>query len=202
MPFEVELKAWVANPVELEAKLRGQAAFEGEAHLADVYFKPKHTSGHVRLRNDGSNFLVTTKFKQISDGIEVNDEVEFGVSDGGAFCRMLHRFGFEPYIVKRKHSKVYRADDVRFDLVEVEQLGTFIEIEIMCEAQSEVAAARQRLLDWLMRLEIEQDTVEGTPYTQLLREQGTLRYELDLTNSELFVREISVDEAGQQNRLF
>ena len=202
MPIEVEVKAWVVDRPAVEAALSNKAVFEREFVSRDIYFIQSHSEEpHLRLRREDAIYSVTTKDKSIANGIEVNDEIEFEVSDGLAFCRLLNRFGFEPHAVKHKRGQTFRAGQVRIDLVEVEGLGLFIEVEILCEEVSHVKNARREVMGWLARLDINPDAIEATPYTQLLRERYRVRYEMDLDNADTLVREITDEHAGRQEHL-
>ena len=202
MPIEVELKARVADPVAYEASLDVQAAFVRDTHKYDVYFRrPDSPKAHLRLRCEGDVFTVTTKHKRLVGNVEVNEEIEFEVSDAHAFCRFVDRFGFEPFVVKRKRSRVYRAGRVTLELSEVEHLGLFIEIEILCDDESQVEAARQELAGWVERLGIPAEAIEPTPYIRLLRERHPVRYLLDGSDPDSLVREEPLADAGRQERL-
>lgn len=197
MPIEVELKAWVDDAPAMAARLDAEATFVKEAHKRDIYFRlPAGPMGHLRLRREGENSTVTLKDKTYEDGVEINREDEFTVSDAQAFCRMLERFGFEPYSAKQKRSRVYRAGRVTLELSEVTHLGHFIEIEILCDDDTQVDFARRELAVWLTRLGIEPDAIEATPYTKLLREQHPARYVFDLDDPVALVHEESLDDTG------
>lgn len=202
MAIEVEFKAWVDDLETLEASLRSQADFAGEAHKHDIYFRqPAGPHGHLRLRREGQTTAVTTKSKQIVDGVEISEEVEFEVSDAGAFCRLMDRFGFEPFAVKRKASRIYRAGATTLELSQVESLGSFVEVEILCEDETRVEAARQELAAWAERLGIPAEAIEPRPYIRLIRELCPARYAFDHDDPDALVREEPLVDAGRQERL-
>ncbi|MDR2633843.1 MAG: class IV adenylate cyclase [Treponema sp.] len=194
MCIEIELKAWVADPQGVRNTLNTglslvSRAFEKE----DAYWHPvsgipaaPFPPSGIRIRKEthtdaqGSltrKVLVTYKTKEVRDGIEVNHEREFSVSDGPLFEDLLRRFGFEPGIGKHKKGWAWDYEGITVELVQVSGLGWFVELEILeDEDQTEtVAAARSRLLDLLHRLGIAQDKIESRYYTELLaRPSGDL----------------------------
>lgn len=204
MTFEVEFKAWVDNPETLEARIQEFATFVEKQRKNDVYFRPAGTSGtgeHFRLRLTDNEAIVTTKFRRLIEGMETNDEIEFVVSDPHALVRWADRFGFEPFVVKRKTGRLYEAGRVRLELNEVEHLGTFLEVEILCEEEAEIEEARQELDSWRQRLGIDRGTIEHTPYIMLLQQRHPVRYELAHDDPQTLVREVPLNEAGTQDRL-
>ena len=203
MPIEVELKAWVDDPATCQASLTEQASLVKNTHKHDIYFRPSNTpaTGHFRLRGEGSTFTVTTKVKQLVGGVEINDEIDFTISDPRAFCRFAERFGFEPFVVKHKTSQVYRAGRATLELNEVEHLGFFIEIEILCDDAAQVETARQELAGWVDRLGIPPEAIEPTPYIRLIRERHPARYAFDHGDPVALVREEPQADTGRQERL-
>jgi adenylate cyclase class 2 len=198
MAIEVEFKAWVDDPDALESALKAQAEFVRVVQKYDIYFsQPDHSETHFRLRREAANAIVTTKYKTIMGGTEISDEIEFNVSDPQAFCRFIDRFGFEPFVVKRKTGRIYRAGNATLELNEVEHLGSFIEVEIMCEDESFVEEARNELDEWARRLGIARSDIEPTPYIILIQQRHPARYVFDHSDSEALVREVPLRNAGR-----
>jgi predicted adenylyl cyclase CyaB len=202
MTIEVEFKAWVDDPSAFKAKLDAQAAFVGEVQKHDIYFRqPGDSEGHFRLRREGQTSTVTTKYKRIVDGTEISDEIEFEVSEAGAFCRLADRFGFEPFVIKRKASRVYRVGTTTLELNEVEHLGFFIEVEMLCEDESQVEGARKELAAWADRLGIPDEAIEPRPYIRLIRERHPARYIFAHDDPVALVHEKPMGEVGRQEPL-
>jgi adenylate cyclase class 2 len=134
--------------------------------------------------------LITYKVKEISDGIEVNDEREFTISDADIFEDLLCRLGLYKDICKEKEGWAWAIsplaispDDagkspavpqpiILAELSLVTGLGWFLELEIMSDDGSEyaIARSRQQLLATLEKLEIPAEWIESRPYTAMLRE--------------------------------
>ncbi|GHV68421.1 hypothetical protein AGMMS49928_07860 [Spirochaetia bacterium] len=188
MAIEIELKAWVTDPEALKKRLDDLAEFDFAYQKDDVYWGPLCRAPNaspagfslppsgIRLRrvirnNEDEQLLVTYKVKEVRDGIEVNDEREFLVSDREAFEDMLSRLALVPGASKKKKGWSWKKEDLSIELSHVEGLGWFIELEILAmDSDPEtVAKARSRLLDFLEKTGIAGDRIEPRYYTELLK---------------------------------
>jgi adenylate cyclase class 2 len=196
MATEIELKAWVESPEELKKHLQTLGIYDCAYDKSDTYWVFGEETGKpgpippsgVRIRREietktdeipCSRVLVTYKVKEISSGIEVNDEREFEISPENAMGRgtaafegLLERLGLRPAIRKRKQGCAWRCGDIRAELSQVEHLGWFIELEILKEAPDPdtIQQCREQLLFLLEKLGIPTENIEGRPYTKMLAE--------------------------------
>jgi adenylate cyclase class 2 len=187
MAFEIELKAWVDDPGAVREKLDELALFNGEFLKEDTYWKQENSGNRpeillpaVRVRGESGRdaagkayrvITVTCKSKETLDGIEVNHEREFSVSDAEAFAELLGQLGLKPAMGKRKSGFSWNYDGITAELTEVTGLGWFAELEILAgdDEPETVRTARQRLLELLSRLGIGKDRIEPRYYTEMLR---------------------------------
>jgi adenylate cyclase class 2 len=190
MSIEIELKAWVANPEALSNALNAgssPARFSRTFEKEDTYWHPASgitvlslpLSG-IRIRQETNTdvhgtltrkVLINYKTKELREGIEVNDEREFSISDRHIFEDLLRRLGFEPGMGKHKQGQAWDYEGITVELAQISTLGWFVELELLEDNnQAEtVAAARARLLDLLHCLGIGIDQIEPRYYTELLR---------------------------------
>jgi adenylate cyclase class 2 len=187
MATEIELKARTADPRALMERIDSFAEPLGSYIKEDAYWRPAaipHGAGPkslnslgsgVRIRKDAWNdaearWMVNFKRKEVRDGIEVNDEREFAVSDIGAFEELLERLGLRMWMRKRKSGRAWRFADMTIEVSEIAGLGWFAELEILAadDGESTVAAARKLLLDMLDRLDIPKKSIEERYYTEML----------------------------------
>ncbi len=181
MTFEVELKARLHHPAAVEAKAAQLGALKKETFKEDVYFRRAGVTAPVpkdrfRLRREAGQAVVTFKEKVVADGAEVNRETEFSVDNEFAFFQFAHRFGFEPFVVKRKKSRVYQVGRVAVELNEVEHLGHFIEIEILVEQEAETPFARTEIARMFTRLGLQPEDLEPRFYVQMLQQAYPAQY--------------------------
>jgi adenylate cyclase class 2 len=187
MVIEIELKARVDDPGAVKEKLGGLALFNGEFLKEDTYWKQNNSGiepenspfSGVRIRKEsgrdaGGNaysvVAVTCKSKEMREGLEVNHEREFSVSDAEAFEGLLGQVGLKPATGKRKSGFSWNYNGITAELTEVAGLGWFVELEILADddGPETVRIARQRLLELLAKLGIDENRIEPRYYTEML----------------------------------
>ncbi|MDR0452638.1 MAG: CYTH domain-containing protein [Treponema sp.] len=188
MAIEIELKAWADDPVAVREKLDGLACFNGEFLKEDTYWKQEGPGNGpaavpfsgVRVRKESGRdaggrarnaVTVTYKYKEKREGLEVNRETEFSVSDAGPFEGLLGHLGLRPAASKRKSGFSWNYGGITAELAEVAGLGWFAELEILSgnDRPETVSAARHRLLELLAKLGIGEGRIETRYYTEMLQ---------------------------------
>jgi adenylate cyclase class 2 len=189
MSTEIEIKAWVDDPGALRARLAalcGGSPGQGTAFTKeDAYWASPVQGGtappqELRIRRETKTspggtvsraLWVTYKVKEVRDGMEINDEREFSVSDGPAFEELLCRLGLTKGIEKRKQGWSWNREGNTVELSEVEGLGWFVELEILTAGDAgDLSVARTRLLSLLREIKVPEDRIEARYYTEMLRE--------------------------------
>lgn len=189
MRTEVEIKAWVDDMKALRERVAARYAHAGSYVKEDVYYRlpgdgagtgaPSQRAGgqgayagaiEFRLRIDSGEAIVTAKRKSIVDGVEVNDEMEYTVSDPAAFERFAEYLGAAVFSRKRKTGDRYKAGAATIELSHVDRLGDFIEIERLVESDDPALISQadrevRRLLD---ELGIPASKVEPRYYVDML----------------------------------
>jgi predicted adenylyl cyclase CyaB len=174
MRYEIELKAWVEDWAALETRLRATCEFVREFRKSDRYFRSpagaeRDTS--FRLRRDNGAAVVTFKEKRPRDGIEYNLEREFSVDDAETFLELVERIDCTEYASKIKTGLEFRSDGMTIELVRVDGLGSFLEIEIIEHTSDTVAHERaaMKIRTFLRTTGIDEDRIEARSYVDLLR---------------------------------
>jgi adenylate cyclase class 2 len=189
MPVEIELKAWADRPDAVREALMGFAEYQGEYFKEDVYWRPVSPAGcgpafplsGIRIRRESSSpgksrLLVTFKTKEIQSCLEVNREREFEIHEREPFEELLRLFALAPgpHKTKRGGVWIYRdsevSPEITAELLEVEGLGVFLELEIIAgdDHEKTVAAARKQLLALLAKAGVPEDRMESRYYTEML----------------------------------
>lgn len=188
MAYEIEMKAWVDDWEALEATLRDRCTFERSFRKEDRYFASPDGEGLFRVRSDGrradaaTRAYVTSKEKDVHDGMERNLEREFSVDDAEAFIDLVTSFGCRETFAKVKAGLRFTRDGLTVELARVEGLGDFLEVE--CVVEDENAAERDaageaalhrdtaaRIRAFFSELGVADARIESRPYMQLLRER-------------------------------
>jgi len=193
--IEVELKARLRDRATVEAAVASFAGPGSRVDKRDSYWhgpdwRLDRGARVFRLRSAGgdsaggdANTVVTFKNKRCEGGIEINQEREFEVSDSGAFVEFAERLGCEFFYHKRKTGLGYKFGpsagegspcEATIEIVEVEGLGDFIEIEILLEDEDpgSVALAQAEIRSLLSRSGVSEADMESRFYSELLIEAG------------------------------
>jgi len=136
--LEVELKIRIASPDGIrEALGRRNAEPRGRVHEHDIYYNAPHrdfgiTDEAVRVRYTDDHAVVTYKGPKMKNyTLKAREELNFAVESGPAFETMLQRLGFTKTAEVNKWRENYAMGDASISLDTVEELGTFVEIEVI-----------------------------------------------------------------------
>ena len=183
MAFEIELKTRLESDEPIKTRLHELGNYCHSHEKLDSYWYPAKSDllshSGIRLRRESivnadntarESILVTFKNKKISEGMEINDEREFSVSNAIVFEEMMEYLGLHKIIIKQKSGWAWTIPPILAELSLVAGLGWFLELEIIADnndAQT-VDICRKQLLSLLANLEIPADRIEPRPYTVLL----------------------------------
>ena len=186
MATEIELKARVKNSETLRRLLSEKAEYAFSFKREDVYwFSGASDPARIRVRKETRilpesaaeirRTFATYKKKQVKDGIEINDEHEFEIAgQADEFEGLLKIMGLNPGFSKQKQGWTFTKDEITAELLEVEGLGWFIELEIVAanpaenDAEKTLEKNKNRLLDFLDSLGISREEIESRFYSELL----------------------------------
>ena len=179
MPIEVEIKARIDDPDRIASVLSELGVFQRRYEKEDRYFgTPNSTMTRFRLRRDNGRLICTFKEKKIDERFEENHECEFGVSDKTAFERFAAYLGYECVVEKRKVGRSWLIGAVHCELSEVNDLGHFLELEIVLPDDSDDEQrnrAKEDLFAMLSELGVDESNVEARPYTRMIHENISRR---------------------------
>ena len=199
MATEIELKAHVYDREKLKLLLFDKAEYLCSFEKEDTYYFPIEKSREnssvpksgVRLRvesktaSDGrekKTVFVTYKVKEVKDFIEVNDEKEFEICSSqnntfDVFDEFLKLMGLKQGYSKRKKGWAFSKEGINAELLEVEKLGWFLEIEIVVSDIDDqdkkdvtIREAKKKLMEFFSELGIEKDAIESRYYSEMLKE--------------------------------
>jgi adenylate cyclase class 2 len=180
--LEIELKFPVGGFGEVQRRLQQWAARAGAPLAeADHYFNAPdrdfaRTDEAFRLRRIGDDNRITYKGPKLGGPAKTRSEEELPLGSGAAtaeaFCRLVVHLGYRPTAVVRKTRNPYHFEREGFALEvccdNVEQLGQFVEVEIVAEPQQRDQAERVLLA---VAHELGLDKPEPRAYLQMLLEK-------------------------------
>ena len=147
--LEFELKVRIPSLDPVRKQLIGHnARFCGRIHEHDIYYNAPHrdfgvTDEAIRVRYTNDNAVVTYKGAKIkTSALKAREELNMVVDSGAVFEQMLDRLGFTRTAEVNKWRENYRLFEAAITLDEVENLGTFIEIEILSADENSNPTAR------------------------------------------------------------
>jgi adenylate cyclase class 2 len=147
--LEIELKARVDALGPVRNRLQQlNAEFFGRVHEHDIYYNAPHrnfarTDEALRVRYAGGKAVVTYKGAKVKNlGLKAREELNTGIESGEVFHEILARLGFVKTAEVNKWRENYRYGNASIALDEVEHLGTFVEIEVIADTETQAASER------------------------------------------------------------
>ena len=149
MPYEVEQKFPVADLAALEQRLRetGATISEPQTEL-DLYFAHPcrnfaETDEALRIRRRGQSSFVTYKGPKLDRTTKTRREIDLPLPQGEdtaeKWIGLLEALGFTPVGEVRKSRRkahvAWQDRRVECSLDEVDEVGTFVELELVVEAE-------------------------------------------------------------------
>jgi len=138
--LEIELKVQVdtLGPIREQLNKRN-AQFSGRIHEHDIYYNAPHrdfgtTDEALRVRYTNDHAVITYKgAKRAKYGLKAREELNTAVESGEVFEQILVRLGFVKTAEVNKWRENYRLGTAAISLDSVDELGTFVEIEVMTD---------------------------------------------------------------------
>jgi adenylate cyclase, class 2 len=154
MRYEVEQKFPVSSLSAVEARLAGMGIEISPPHQeADLYFAHPardfvKTDEALRLRRKGDACLITYKGPKIDSTTKTRREIELPLpaapTTRTSWTELLEALGFRAVAEVRKSRRKamvpWQGRQIETSLDDVEQVGTFVELELMAEADGLEAA--------------------------------------------------------------
>jgi adenylate cyclase class 2 len=180
--YEVELKFPLAQNHAIDEKLRQRGAVEKPAvHHVDRYFNHpsrdfRSTDEAFRIRSVGDENCVTYKGAVLGAIAKTRHEIEIDFASGPdsatRFHEMVQMLGFqfvrEVRKSRRSFSLEWNQSHFQLAIDEVPEIGCFLEIELLTEADGLKAA---EAAVWELARSLELSTTEPRSYLDLLLER-------------------------------
>ncbi|EET89768.1 MAG: class IV adenylate cyclase [Candidatus Micrarchaeales archaeon] len=123
----------------------------------------------LRVRKSGSSNFLTFKGATGKEGYY--EEYETRIANGKSAAKIIERSGFEKIIFVKKHRELYRYKNSTINLDSVDELGNFVEIEIISEKNAD-----KRLNSIIKELRLEEYKSIRKGYVSLLLEKNGSKY--------------------------
>lgn len=182
--MEVEQKFPVNDLAAVESRLKALGAeLSDPKREVDLYYAhPARdfaaTDEALRIRRRGGAGFITYKGPKIDATTKTRREIDLPLPEGpegcGPWAALLEALGFRPVAEvgkdRRKALVTWEGRRVEVSLDRVDQVGAFVELELVTDA-AEVAAAKARIASLAERLGLSGS--ERRSYLELLLARGT-----------------------------
>lgn len=146
--LEIEIKVRLPDISKVRDRILACGGIHTETLTEhDSYYNAPHrdfgvTDEALRLRETDTKTTVTYKGpKNTILGSKVREELNLEISDPKIFDQIITSLGFIPVAVVRKRREYYQYQEFTISLDQVEDLGDFVEIELITDNDAEKAAA-------------------------------------------------------------
>ena len=159
MVYEVEQKYHLQHLESFENAMRSFGAVEqATEHHADTYYNHPCrdfavTNEAFRIRRIGGVPMITYKGPKLPGAVKARREMEWclgpGDKDGTQTAELLEHLGFKTVATVEKTRRPFTANHSTgpFAVVidQIQELGLFVEIEVMVDKQEDIEQARQKI---------------------------------------------------------
>ncbi len=150
--MEVEIKAKIEDKSSLEGKINELGGiFQGRQKLIDTYYfmpgKPLTTrTPHFRIRENGEELIFG--YYMAHDEVRSDEfEVKLSTDQFAGIESIILALGYKRFklqVIKQRDT--YKLDGAKIEIDQVEQLGQFVEIEILTDQDDDNSFERVKQL--------------------------------------------------------
>lgn len=172
MNRNVEIKARAEDPIQLELELRRRCAEPVVLMQRDTFFRC--ASGRLKLREEGTTAELI--FYSRSSDLQARESRYWrcSISDtSGSLALFTSAFGVDGIVQKKR--LVFHVGQTRVHLDSVDNLGMFVELEVVLSEFQTVGDGKQIAADLMKELDISPGDLIGPAYLDLIKlRQGNL----------------------------
>lgn len=179
--IEVEVKVSVKNKEQLEERLLQKGFLKGDLlKESDFYFD--NVSGDIRgedkalrirsCENLTTNLienLLTFKGPKMDTISMTREEMEIKIENAGIGKKILQSLGYVQIYPVIKLRQYFRFEKMTACLDQVENLGDFLELEIIVQEENKKEAALDQIVSLLSDLGYKQEDIIRTSYLSMLQ---------------------------------
>ena len=171
--FEIEMKAHVLDKEKLLKQLTKEYGKTLCSVKDDTYFKYNllGATKNIRIRSSNIDTRLTFKEKSVIDGLEINEENETVISDPEVMEKLIIQMGGIKFFKKKKITHKFEWRDFVIECCDVNNIGTFLEIETVTESKEHAEEIKQQILTLFEKFEIDPQCIEERSYMELIKEK-------------------------------
>ncbi|MFW9922411.1 MAG: class IV adenylate cyclase [Candidatus Thorarchaeota archaeon] len=177
MTFEVELKFSIDDIESIEYDL-----IEEQAELIEIVMQRDHYYNHptrdfqktdeaFRIREEGQDCYITYKGPKLDTDSKTRQEIELKIEQFDKMNQLLQLLGFTKVLVVSKERKKYFLRNIVFSLDFVETLGTYLEVEMQCDNDSEIEETKNKIFEEVSKFGLNPQDNIRISYLEMLLEK-------------------------------
>lgn len=166
--LNIEIKARTSEPERIRTLLRKRGAdFIGQDAQCDTYFTVPN--GRLKLREGEIENALIHYHRENTSGPKRSDVTLYHPDPNSALKKILSQaLGVDVVVEKRR--EIYLIDNVKFHIDELDELGSFIEIEaIDDDGALDAERLERQCRDYLELFKVEPDDLVAESYSDLIR---------------------------------
>ncbi len=172
--IEVEVKVKADHDKALSILMKIGAIKIKVENQSDTYFTAPHrdftkTDEVLRIRSLEDQAVLTYKGPKLDGVSKTREELETPV-DGITAKRVLHALGFSEAGIVSKIRQVFKVGDIIVCLDAVENLGQFLEVEIITKSEKYIESSRQKLFEFLKQFGFEEKDSIRKSYLEMIHD--------------------------------
>ena len=178
MPYEIEYKYRITNKDDFTSRLNElNISLLEFVYQEDIIFMHKNKCFNnlnegepiVRIRTDSNG--ISTNVKKYVQNCQVRQEVECKIVDKDLFIEYLKLLGFSKLVVVKKHRAYTKLDGLTITYDIVEQLGDFVEIEIVTD-NHDISLSKTIISNMGKKLGLDNKDIVNLPYDEMIYLKG------------------------------
>lgn len=165
---ELKLKAYIRDLKKTKEIVKKIAKFKEKKDYTDYFFRTTNPSpaSELRLRNIKTEKIITLKILFCKNQIQENIEYEFAVDKADDFIAFLEYIGYKPFCLLRKQSEVYNYKDLKIELVNIQDLGNFIELVLHSKGEF-TKEKKDKLQQLALQFNIKKIDIDSRYYSEI-----------------------------------
>ncbi|MHA1268801.1 MAG: class IV adenylate cyclase [Candidatus Helarchaeota archaeon] len=172
--IEVEIKVPIDDKSTIVEKLKKIGFnYKKVVRQEDVYFQhPERnfvkTDEALRVRESLEGTFLNYKGPKLDSETKTREEIEIYFEDNGNLIRIFEKLGFQKVFIVKKSREIFEKNEIKASIDNVEGLGLFMELEIICEDRKELDIYREKLFSILRQINISKNKIIRKSYLELL----------------------------------
>ena len=184
--LNIELKAWCEHPERIRDILtKKNAIYKGIDNQKDTYFKV--TNGRLKMREGNIEYSLVHYDREDISGPKRSDVLYYHPRKEDLVKQQLQKAVGTLVIVNKKR-EIYYIDNIKFHIDEVEELGSFVEIEAI-DKIGNIGAEKlyEQCREYLLLFQINDEDLINNSYSDMLMKkdlqiiEGTIKQAIEIS---------------------